>query len=330
MQLWDIECAYPYSVKGRFQRDKNGHEVWIVCLKKAWQHIKGEWHEVTTHPEVLDDPVYSGEPGLSSLIQDHDFSIEKTNTDIILHGKARTLLKRSATQHYCRLLVEGHVDKSLVIKGDRQWVNQAGSVLPSVPAPFIEKEIDLSHAMGGNDERNRLGCGVDDKVSQLMQQNIPSVFYPNEDWSAHALKTRVAGFGPLPVFSQLRSRYAGTFDQRWFDERRPLFPKDFDKQFYQSAPLDQQCDGFLLGGERFVVSGFSHEDALSFFLPKDQFRAEASFSDEEHKTSKTMNLQTVFIDTEEEMIAACWSAAFPCQGREHLLASTKIVKSLEV
>lgn len=30
MQLWDIETHPELSLKGRFQRDENGDEVWVV------------------------------------------------------------------------------------------------------------------------------------------------------------------------------------------------------------------------------------------------------------------------------------------------------------
>lgn len=330
MQLWDIKCADPYAVKGRFLRDKNGHEVWIATLKKGWQLIDGEWQEINESLDIFDEPVYTGEPGLSSIVQDSDFSIGKSNTDVVIFGKAKSLAKRPVTVQTCRLLVEGHIDKSLIVRGDRKWISQAGSLIPSLPMVFIEKEIDLSKAIGGHDERNRLGCGVEEKSSELLQKAVPSVFYPQEDWGVNTDNIKVANFGPVPVFSQLRSQFAGTFDQTWFDERRPLFPADFNEQFYQSAPEDQQCDGFLNGGERIVLSGFSHEDALTFFLPKDHFKAKAFFKDEDDDPQiKAMNLQTVFINTEEEKITACWSAAFECQSREHLLRTTEIVKSAE-
>ena len=35
MQLWDIEAHPELSLKGRFQRDENGDEVWVVVAKRT-------------------------------------------------------------------------------------------------------------------------------------------------------------------------------------------------------------------------------------------------------------------------------------------------------
>ena len=43
-------------------------------------------------------------------------------------------------------------------------------------------------------------------------------------------------------------KVAGTYDQKWLDEKFPFLPEDFDKRYFQSAPEDQQTDT-LEGGE---------------------------------------------------------------------------------
>lgn len=322
MQLWDIESALPYSVQGRFLRDKDGHEVWVACVKVGWQRVAGEWCELDTHPAVNDSPVYVGEDGASVMSQDHDFVISKRNTDVIVQGKARALGKNPVNEMQCRLLLDGHVDKTLRVLGPRKWFTQAGQLGICAPAKCIEAEIDYSHAMGGFDERNRVGCGVGETQRELLTQAVPSVFYPGQNWNLNFNKVKPAGFGPLPPYVTERSQLAGTFDQHWIDNRRPLYPKDFDPGFYQCAPLDQQCVGLLQGGERLVLSGFDHEGAMLFFLPKLHFTAQAHLSDK--IITEAMALHTLFIDTEVQQITGCWQAAFPCQGQEHLLQKTVI------
>lgn len=49
-----------------------------------------------------------------------------------------------------------------------------------------------------------------------------------------------AGFGPLCKAWAPRLALAGTYDQKWLDERHPMLPKDFDFAFWNGAPLDQQ------------------------------------------------------------------------------------------
>ncbi len=55
MQLWDIEAYPELSIKGRFQRDENGDEVWVVVAKRTWQFDGEVWHELGDS-EIFDDP----------------------------------------------------------------------------------------------------------------------------------------------------------------------------------------------------------------------------------------------------------------------------------
>ncbi len=326
MQLWDIEKHPDLSIKGRFQRDQNGDEVWVVVGKRSWRFVGSIWDEQQAS-EIYDDPIYIGKAGLSAMKADHEFSVVKTNTDVLIFGKARSYAKKAVTYHECRLLIDGHIDKTIAVLGDRQWIEHGGSVTLSKPRPFIEKEIDYSCAIGG-DLRNRLGGGIADTKGELLQQKVPSVFYPTEDWSATPKNTRVAGFGPLPPFFGARQQYAGTFDDDWLENRKPLYPVDFDRRFYQSAPQDQQCKGFLSGGERLLISGFCHNDALTFRFPKEMYIAEAQFKNSNYRVD--MQISTVFIDTESRTLSISYSATFPCQGEEHLLVSTKVYNKQEL
>ena len=56
MQLWDIEQTEGVLVKGRFQRDENGHEVWVLTAKRQWNFVVNQWQEVEA-AELYDDPV---------------------------------------------------------------------------------------------------------------------------------------------------------------------------------------------------------------------------------------------------------------------------------
>lgn len=325
MQLWDIEPHSELSVKGRFQRDEHGREVWVVVGKRTWQFDGNNWSALA-QSEIHDDPQYLGDPGFSAMKVDHEFAYTKDNTDVLVFGKARSYAKKPVTKQECRVLIDGHVDKTLSIHGDRIWVEHGGSVTLSQPIPFVEKDIDYSCAIGGG-IRNRIGGGIASSTDELLKQRVPSVFYPNEDWSATGAKLRVAGFGPLPPFFESRQKLAGTFDEDWIDNRKPLLPQDFSQKFYQSAPQDQQCKGHLAGGERLMMSGFCHDDTISFRIPKDKYTAVAKFQDESYQAP--MAIYTIFINTEDKTISMSYSASFLCQDKEHLLVSTSIINQQE-
>ncbi|WP_330961105.1 DUF2169 family type VI secretion system accessory protein [Photobacterium sp. 53610] len=322
MQLWDVESSLPYATKGQFVRDHDGQSVWVVCMKTGWQLVGGQWQPLKSQPDIYSTPVFAGEPGFSALLADQDFVVTKANTDVLVSGHARSYGKTPVTKMNCRLLIEGHIDKTLLVLGTRQWITQAGQVGVTVPAAFIEQPVSSAQTIGGEDERNRVGCGVAQKTQNLLTQPVPSVFYPGQDWQLEASKIKPASFGPIAVFDMPRSRLAGTFDEAWEEERRPLYPVDFNPAFYQSAPADQQTKGLLEGGERLIVSGFSHEETLYFTVPRRSFEAQAAFG--ENKEKQAMALHTLSVDADALIVTATWSAAFPCQGREAQLINTVI------
>lgn len=321
MQLWDIEQHPTLAIKGRFQRDENGHEVWVVSVKRVWSFTQQQWL-AADDIEIYDDPLYAGEPGFSALVHDHEFPIYRQNTDVIVSGKARAYAKRPVTSMECRVLLDGHIDKTLVVQGPRDWIEHGGSVTVSLAKDFVTREMDYRFALGGDEARNRLGGGVASNNRDLLNQAVPSVFYPKEDWGADTKKVRVAGFGPLPPFFQQRYQWAGTFDEQWQESRRPLLPLDFDRRYYQCAPEDQQCKGYLQGGERLMLSGFNHDDILSFRFPKQRYLASAHFNDE--VLQQPLELYTVFVDTEQQTLSLTYTTSFACQSKEHLLKNTEI------
>jgi hypothetical protein len=69
---------------------------------------------------------------------------------------------------------------------------------------------------------------------------------------------RVAGkvgsvwtFGPLRRDQPSRNRFAGTYDEKWIEERMPLLPEDFDPRFNQVAPSAQIVPS--LSGDEFLT-----------------------------------------------------------------------------
>lgn len=323
MQVWAIDKSVDKNLSGRFQRDCEGNEVWVLTYKRVWNYVNETWVE-GEHVEHRDSPDYVDGSENSPFKADHDFPVFKSNTDVIVFGKARTKAKKPAKKHLCQLQIDNHINKSVVVFGDRDWVLHGGSILVTSPKPFVEKDIDYRYSAGG-EKKNRYGCGIAKHSSSLLKNPVPSVFYAEQDWNTSLSNIRVAGFGCEPPHFDSRRTYAGTFDESWQKERKPLLPKDFDVRFYQTAPKDQQCAGFLAGGEKVLLSGFHHEGNLSFEIPDEQYVAIAEFSQVQ---TKNMNMYTLFIDTEMNRVEISYTAAFPCQGMEETLRCSR-VKAVE-
>lgn len=146
------------------------------------------------------------------------------------------------------------VDKELAVLGDRYWKGSE----PTDPTPFESMPVDYSHAFGGKDfEDNPLGKGVDAIESEHGELfPLPNVEDPKRLVVSPDDRPAPAGFGPYDLtwpqrFSKIGTRY----DNAWLEERFPGPAEDFDATFYNTAPRDQQLEGFFEGNERIAVTG---------------------------------------------------------------------------
>ncbi|MBI4002124.1 MAG: DUF2169 domain-containing protein [Nitrospira defluvii] len=74
-------------------------------------------------------------------------------------------------------------------------------------------------------------------------------------------------FGPHSRGRKPRLTFAGTYDEKWRNERMPLVPADFDYRYNQAAPLDQIVPGYLKGDEQVKVAGLYEGKNVVFELP---------------------------------------------------------------
>lgn len=68
-----------------------------------------------------------------------------------------------------------------------------------------------------------------------------------------------AGLGAIGRAWLPRRTLAGTYDQRWLDERHPWLPHDFDFAYWNCAPADQQLP-YLFGDEHLAFSNLVPHD----------------------------------------------------------------------
>lgn len=75
-----------------------------------------------------------------------------------------------------------------------------------------------------------------------------------------------AGFGVITRSWQPRLSKAGTYDDTWINDRHPYLPKDFDFNYWNSAPADQQIS--YPGNDITIrVTNMTHSGSLQVTLP---------------------------------------------------------------
>lgn len=81
----------------------------------------------------------------------------------------------------------------------------------------------------------------------------PQVEAPDEAAARLGKPMTPAGFGVVGRAWTPRLALAGTYDERWLEERHPRLPADFDFSYWNGAPADQQVTPHLSGDERIAL-----------------------------------------------------------------------------
>lgn len=131
-------------------------------------------------------------------------------------------------------------------------------------------------------EQNPVGRGFAERwyvhARKLARMPAPQIESPQEPISRFGRAYAPQGFGIIGRPWTPRLARAGTYDQRWLDERHPNLPADFDFAYWNGAPADQQVAPHLTGDERFMLRNLCPTDQgtgtdaagntlLSFALP---------------------------------------------------------------
>lgn len=192
---------------------------------------------------------------------------------------------------------------------------------------------------------NPIGCGwIDERLPSALRgarQSLESLPGPQVEYSDARLKSpavvkqtdaphtpeqmarlverlpgRVAGLGCVGRAWTPRIQHAGSYDAKWLEERWPQLPKDFEFDYWNAAPADQQIDfpppdlsielthlvspslapsgvaRVTLPGHR-VFAMFKPPKALALLLP---FR-----------------IDTVIVDTRAMTLAVVWRFSVPAE-----------------
>ncbi len=156
-------------------------------------------------------------------------------------------------------------------------------------------------------------------MQALERIQAPQIERPDEPIGAPRQDSAAQGFGPLPRWWAPRTRYVGTLDARWQQERCPCLPDDFDLRFYQCAHPDMITPEYLRGDERITLSGVLPEGPVTMWLPGR--RILVGFERESGETDGgRLELDTVAIDLNRRPVSLVWRGAFQTRDPVAVLA----------
>jgi len=186
--------------------------------------------------------------------------------------------------------------------------------------------LRYSEAWGGPKSRqNPIGKGIDGPDVARLE---PGPFDPHRSYRHDP---DPAAFGPIPAAWPLRQERVGTYSKEWAATRWPWLPLDFDWSHYNATASDQWFDGYLRGDEPLEFENMHPEHSVyRSRLPGVRSRLfleqlVRKTGDEVTFREVTLNLDTLWVDMDEEQLVLVW------RGRAPVL-STKLkdVKNLLV
>ena len=272
-------------------------------------------------PVTLADE-HHGEPARSSIKNPSNVSLTKPATDVLLLGSACAPGGRPTT-YMDVSLTAGPLQKIVRVFGDRAW---RGSVSTSAsdPAPFVRMPLVWERAYGGMDHRgeepraeprNPVGAGyrAKDGDKPLDGLPLPNLEDPTDLVTSPGQHPAPACFGPICAHWQPRVQYAGTYDERWQQERAPYLPQDFDPRFLQVAPPGLVAPGYLQPGDWIDVRGATPSGTLRVDLPP--VRIQITYVVGGSPQPVAANLDTVLIEPDEGRLVLVWRAALRCDKK---------------
>ena len=271
---------------------------------------------------LVEEPLYpSGdegyaddEEGAGSLRCASDAAFLKPRADVLLTGTAHAPGGRAVPMLRATLQV-GSMSKTIAVLGRRRLGGRPGVALRMPdPEPFVQMPLRYENAFGGEgDARNPVGKGRDG-------QELPNLEFPGRLVTDLNGKTEPACFGPLRAEWLPRSGMVGTYKGDWFEKRWPCYPLDFDWGWFNSAPRDQQVEGYLRGDEALLLENLHPETPrYESRLPGLRMRVFLEIRNPDETTQFVevpANLDTLSIDMDRECLGLVWRAVADIRSDE--------------
>lgn len=302
----------------------DGRESLVVCVKGTFSIPQNGSEPKLAEEQVplIEADVFTGEPGFSAPLYESDYAPRKPRCDVLLNGSAYEPKGKPATKVPVFIKV-GALTKSFHVVGNRFWKKGLVSISASKPEPFTVMPISYDKAFGGVDNThkkpskhkaylvNPIGVGFHDNLKTEFIENKP---LPNTEDLNKAVtkpdgKYRPMAFGPVGRGWVPRYKLTGTYDQNWLDNIFPFLPPDFDGDYYQSAPSDQQIN-YLQGGEEVVLSNLTPQGHTRFQIP--QVTMPVTFFLKKGGTHKTHGIaDTLVLEPDAGRFMITWRASLP-------------------
>ncbi|WP_437995533.1 DUF2169 domain-containing protein [Sorangium sp. So ce185] len=188
-----------------------------------------------------------------------DMCMPKPRGEVLLSARGYPPGGRPAPACSARVRL-GAIDKTLYLVGERRWTRGVASD----PAPFTEMPIRYENAFGGEGfAKNPVGKGFAPvRGAQGEVHLLPNIEDPDRLVRSPRDRPDPAGFDALDFMWPQRFSKIGTYDEAWLKDGFPGLAKDTDLGFFNTAPDDQQIEGYFRGDEPFSLENMHPTEPL--------------------------------------------------------------------
>lgn len=309
----EVENHSGFAFEPIFLSNEAGQPVFVAVIKATFrieEKCRLQLADEQTSVNLAGEPW--GEPGESSWKYEPEGAFVKLASDVVLIGSAYAPY-RGATEVDVRLRV-GRVSKDVYVCGDRYWYQTLGTISMTSPEPIDCVPLIYELAYGGTDPfapkgpqvfaANPVGTGFASPRGDAAVK-LPNLEDPRNRIREFDDRPQPACFGYVSPDWQPRAAFAGTYDQKWLDERMPLLPLDFDRRFFNAASPGLIYPGFLRGDEPIFIENVA-DRAISLELPGlAPPNCHIEFAGGRNAELET-HLDTLIINTDEDSLSLIW------------------------
>ena len=316
----EIENNTRLAFEPLFLADEKGRPLFVPIMKATYSILEGKQLLYAEKQIPANLPgEYWGDPEFSSYKYEPETAFVKPATDVVLIGHAYAQ-KPGATFVDVGVRV-GPVQKVVRVVGDRLLIKRSGNLSVYGPKTFEKIPLVYERTFGGWDRshpnpdkhkfepRNPVGVGFGYPNGNIEEPvRLPNIEDPKRPWKRWGDRPPPAGLGFISPHWQPRASFAGTYDKKWDETRKPLLPTDFDRRFFNAASPGLIAPGYLRGNEPVAIVNASPGGRISFNLPgvpPPWCAVELRGGKEEVLQTQ---LDTVIINTDENLVFLLWRA----------------------
>lgn len=333
MQVHQVFNRTSHPAALGFAQNADGRDVAVALLKATWRFsprggVPVEVDENQAIPIFLADR-FGGDPAEYPLQFASDLTCNKRGTDVAIVGHAYGFGLRETSAGF-RI---GTIQKTVRVHGRRSVARVMHRFAVGQAQHFDKVSIGYENAYGGKWQAadgkllpfptNPVGKGA-----HCPEQGgeAPNLEAPNRPYLGPSQTgSEPAALGFVPAGWQQRSRFAGTFDQDWMTNRRPLLPKDFDLRFHNTVAQEQVLQAGLHGGEEMFLLGL-HPQAKQIRLTIPRFSCTADFVAQSGSHRIPMVADTLLVVPDEEKLAITFRASYPMDVDIRYLRSVTVTE----